>query len=139
MAKKYRFVDILVNTGLWSKRRWYGVRIGKLEYGANSLYIRSINLSGCYARPSQAKEEIFADCEYLSLDIRDILSDITGGYVYVHTGVSSYNCMMFTYAANFSDENGQLIARLYITKTRTELDICPDYIGSFCMRENVYE
>ena len=73
------------------------------------------DLSACYERPSNAKCAIYSSCVDRTLEIEKYFNAFCYDF-----GVSSYNCMMFTYAANIT-KDGELIAVYYETKTRREL------------------
>lgn len=71
------------------------------------------SLSDCYAKPSNAKQEIYKGWLrwYLENDDNCILKHFT---------INSFNCMMFTLACDVYDKTDKFIGRIYITKTRQE-------------------
>ena len=131
--KKFRYVDIYTNV-----HRWYGVKV-RTNDDFTPVNIRYMHINECYKNCSNIKREIFDECELLAISIRDLLFDLLGDNCIMHTGVCSYNAMMFTFGANFYSAKGQLIAALYITKTRTELTINPSVSNGFFESVGVYE
>ena len=72
-------------------------------------------LTDCYARPSEAKKEIYKEWFdwYLTVDSPD--------YQIVNMSINSYNANMFTIRMDvFDTKTYEFIGCLYITKTRQE-------------------
>lgn len=72
-------------------------------------------LEDCYARPSEAKKEIYKQWYnwYLSVD--------SPKYQIVNMTINSYNANMFTICMDvFDTKTYEFIGQLYITKTRQE-------------------
>ena len=72
-------------------------------------------LEDCYAKPSEAKKEIYKEWFdwYLSVDSAD--------YQIVNMTIQSYNTCMFTIRMDvFDAKTYEFIGCLYITKTRQE-------------------
>lgn len=73
-------------------------------------YYRFRSLDSCYARPSRCKEIIYDEWENFFRDL---------GCSACECGISSYNCMQFSYNALFTYEGVKYLA--YITKSYCRL------------------
>lgn len=90
--------------------------VKKLKYEPEHLVYKA--LDDCYANPSKIKRVIYNDwLEWLD----ELNLDNPTEYEFGHLTVLSYNSNMFTLGAEVYNKLGELIGRLYITKTKQEL------------------
>ena len=73
-------------------------------------------LSDCYAKPSLVKQAIFDSwCDWVNeVNYND------DKYILTHLTIESFNCMMFTLSIDVYNPTGELVGKIYITKTRQE-------------------
>lgn len=73
-------------------------------------------LTDCYTKPSLVKQAIFDSwVEW----VKQVNID-NEKYILKHLTIESYNCMIFTLSIDVYNLTGQLVGKLYITKTRHE-------------------
>lgn len=73
-------------------------------------------LSDCYAKPSLVKRAIFDSwCEW----VKEVNIN-ADNYILKHLTIESYNYKMFTLSIDAYNFTGQLVGKIYITKTRQE-------------------
>ena len=73
-------------------------------------------LSDCYAKPSIVKQAIYDSWVSWIKEVN--LND--DRYILKHMTVESYNCMIFTLSIDVYNLTGQLVGKIFITKTRQE-------------------
>ena len=77
---------------------------------------KNVFLSDCYAKPSLVKQAIFDSwCDW----VKEVNHN-GDNYILMHLTIESYNCMMFTLSIDVYNLTGQLVGKIYITKTRQE-------------------
>lgn len=73
-------------------------------------------LSECYAKPSIIKQAIYNSWVKWVNEVN--FND--DKYILKHITIESYNCMIFTLSIDVYNLIGQLIGKIFITKTRQE-------------------